>query len=843
MIKDKILDIYAPVSGKTLAIETIPDAVFAQKTIGDGVSIAPSSFVLNAPCNGEIANIHSAKHALTLRTKQGVEILMHVGLDTVLLKGKGFDVKVKLGQQVKKGDALIVFQPDVIEKSGKSLLTEIVVVNTDKVSAVKPVTDKDVVAGRDVVLNLILKSNEKNFSDTSDKGMKTQSWEIKIKNPAGLHARPAAVLANAAKKFDCKIALVCNRKEANAKSLTDIMGLDVKHDDFVFLKANGNDSIEAMKTLIPLLETGLGENLNQAFVDKKETEAAPRKQDNEKVFFGTKASPGVAVGTVVQLKDAAFDVEEFGTAPSKEKEKLITALTEAGDELSDLYERTVKKSGQEKAEIFIAHQELLEDPELIKSVTSLIEKGRSAAFAWQQTVNKQIRRFSEMKNSLLAGRAADLQDVGKRVLRLLTNGAEQKVCLPENAVVFAREISPSDTALLDTNKVVGFVTVGGGVSSHAAILARSMMLPAVCGVSEKALSVLNGTPVLLNGSKGEVLLYPDEQEKRSAMEFREKEHKTQAERFEDRNKPAITTDGIRLEVAGNIGSVEDAGRVVSCGGEGIGLLRSEFLFLGRQEAPVEVEQEVVYGKIAQVVGNDKFLIVRTLDVGGDKDLPYIKEPEEANPFLGVRGLRLSLRHPDLFRSQIKAILKSADKTKIRIMFPMVTTLDELKQAKQIVVEEQERLNVPEIETGIMIEVPAAAMTADLLAPYVDFFSIGTNDLTQYTMACDRGNPLLADLSDSLHPAVLRMIKMTVEGAEKHNKRVGVCGVMAGEKLAVPLLTGLGIKELSVIPSLISEIKSQVRSLSFAKCQNLAKQALEQETAADVRRIVEQFLID
>ncbi|MBO4643891.1 MAG: phosphoenolpyruvate--protein phosphotransferase [Alphaproteobacteria bacterium] len=841
MIKDKVLELYAPVSGKTQSIETVPDMVFAQKTIGDGVSIAPSSFVLCAPCDGTIVNIHSSKHALTMRTNQGIEILMHVGLDTVLLKGSGFDVKVSVGQTVRKGDCLIAFQPEVIEKNGKSLLTEIVVANMDRTTGVMAMTNKNVTAGKDVVLTVALKKEAEIIPLPSVKGMKAQSWQIEIKNPVGLHARPAAVLVNSAKRFNCGIDLVCGDKKANAKSLTAVMGLDIKKGDLVCLTADGYDAADAMKTLIPLIETGLGEELTQAPVLTEENTS--KKQDGENLFFGIAASPGTAVGVAVQLQDAAFDVEEFGAPPSKEKEKLMNALSEASDELSDLQEKMMKKAESDKAAIFAAHQELLEDPELLENAQKLIDEGRSAAFAWQQTINKQARLFSEMKNSLLAGRAADLQDVGKRVLRLLTGGAEQKVCLPENAIIIARELTPTDTTLLDREKVAGFVTVGGGASSHAAILARSMMLPAVAGVSADILNVLNGTPILLNGTKGEVRLYPDEKETKAAIHHKESEHQTQAELFEKRNEPAITTDGVRLEIAGNIGSVEDAGRVVSSGGEAIGLLRSEFLFLSRQEAPREPEQAAVYGKIAEIAGKNRSVIVRTLDVGGDKELPYIKEPAEANPFLGVRGLRLSLRHQDLFRSQIRAILKAADKTKIRIMFPMVTTLEELKLAKQIVTEEQELMSAPAVETGIMIEVPAAAVTADILAPYVDFFSIGTNDLTQYVMASDRGNPLLAELSDGLHPAVLRMIQMTVEGAKKHGKWVGVCGAMAGEEKAVPVLTGLGVKELSVVPPLIPAIKAQIRSLSFAKCQDLARLAVAQESTAAVRKIIEEFSAD
>ena len=347
MIKDKILELYAPVSGKTQSIETVPDMVFAQKTIGDGVSIAPSSFVLCAPCDGTIVNIHSSKHALTMRTGQGIEILMHVGLDTVLLKGSGFDVKVAVGQTVKKGDCLIAFQPEVIEKNGKSLLTEIVVANMDRTTGIKAMTNKNVTAGKDVILTVALKKDAQIIPMPSVKGMKAESWKIEIKNPVGLHARPAAVLANSAKRFNSEIALVCGDKSANAKSLTAVMGLDIKKGDRVRLTAEGYDATEAMKTLIPLIETGLGEELTQPVVLTEEN--VSKEQDRENLFFGIPASPGTMVGVAVQLQDAVFDVEEFGAPPSKEKEKLMSALTEASDELADLYEKTMKKSGKEKA--------------------------------------------------------------------------------------------------------------------------------------------------------------------------------------------------------------------------------------------------------------------------------------------------------------------------------------------------------------------------------------------------------------------------------------------------------------------------------------------------------------
>lgn len=843
MSENKILEIYAPVSGKTVPIETISDPVFAQKTIGDGISVDPSSNILCAPCDGTIANIHSAHHALTIQTPQGIEVLLHIGLDTVMLKGEGFKVHATVGQSVKTGDSLITFDRDLIGRNGKSLLTEIVITNMERIADITAKTDMQVQAGKDIILTLQIKDKTETATAVAATSEKTESWKMEIKNPSGLHARPIAVLVNAAKQFAADIELHCNDKSANAKSLTAVMGLDVKKGDLVYLTANGNDAQQAMKKLIPLIETGLGEDLSQPaeqVVLKEET--VSKNQDKDGIFYGVTASPGIALGVVVSLKDAEIAVEEFASNVAEEKSKLKEALQKADQELSDLFAQTQKDAGADKAAIFAAHRELLEDPELLTQSDRLIDQGRSAAFAWQQTYTQQASSLSAMKNELLAGRANDLRDVGKRVLRLLTGNVEQKLTLPDHAIIVAQDLSPSDTASLDRTKVVGFATVGGGASSHASILARSLLLPAVSGLSPDILKLANGTTVLLDGTKARLQINPSEAEKQTAEKQIKTERETQAELLKNKNEPAVTTDNVRFEVAGNIGNVEGAREVVSNGGEGVGLLRSEFLFLGRKEAPSEKEQADVYREIAKTLGKDRTLIVRTLDVGGDKPLAYMPTPKEDNPFLGVRGLRLSLRHTDVFRSQIRAILTAADQTKVRIMFPMVTVLEELEQAKKIVEEEKKKANISAaVEIGIMIEVPAAAIMADKFAPYVDFFSVGTNDLTQYTMASDRGNALLSCLSDGLDPAVLRMIKAAVVGAEKHGKWVGVCGAMAGDEQAVPVLIGLGVRELSASPSLIPAVKAQIRSLSFERCQELANLALDQEKASDVHQKIQDFL--
>lgn len=836
MTEGNILRLLAPVSGKTVPIESVPDAVFAQKTVGDGIAIAPSSYVLCAPCAGKVSTIHSAHHALTLSAAGGIDILMHIGLDTVMLKGEGFEVFVIKGQTVEAGQPLIAFSREILESRGKSLLTEIVIASGEKTAGLKAFPDRDVTVGKDTVLEVKLKAAAK--EESAQSAHTATSWQIGIKNPAGLHARPAAVLVAAAKEFSADIALMKDDREANAKSVVAVMGLDIAQGDKVRLEASGTDAAEALKKLIPLLENGLGEDLTKA--PDPAVPAVEKQTGKAGAFYGVPASKGVALGVVVQLKDVSIDVEEFGGQIADEKEKLNAALNEARFVLNDLYDKTAAKTGAESAAIFKAHEELLDDPEMLNAAFDLIEKGRSAAFSWQQTIAKTAAKFAEMKNPLLAARANDVRDVGKRVLHLITGEVQEKLSLPDKAVLIAEELTPSDAASLDRNKAAGFATVGGGAVSHAAILARSMGIPAVSGLSRDVLNLLNGTAVLLDGTQGILYPNPSEELQKKAIETAETERLNRAALLADKDLPAITADGAEIEVMGNIGSIEGAAEVVANGGTGVGLLRSEFLFLGRKTPPSEDEQTAVYKAIKDTLGSERGLIVRTLDVGGDKPLDYLPLPQEANPFLGVRGIRASLNAEALFRSQIRAVLRAADGEKIRVMFPMIAAVDELRRAKQIVEEERLALDAGPLSIGMMIEVPAAVLGAEMFAKEVDFFSVGTNDLTQYIMAADRGNAALADLSDGLNPAVLKAVKMTVAGARSCGKKVGVCGGMAAQEAAVPLLIGLGVSELSVPPAAIPAVKAQIRALNFKKCQALADKAVLMQSAAAVREVVKSF---
>jgi len=834
------ISLIACLSGHLLPIEKVPDPVFAEKMVGDGVSIDPVSQTLISPCDGEVIQIHPSNHAVTIKTPEGVEVLMHIGLDTVTLKGKGFNPKVKVGDQVKQGDSLINFDAEYVALNARSLLTQIVITNGEMISRYQT-NSGNVTAGQDVILTLNL--GQTNAETATENHEVVKSEVIRVPNPTGLHARPSAVLVNLAKKYQSKITLKKGDQKANARSVVALMGLQVENGDKVVLEAEGPDAKEAIALLTEAMNAGLGEEgttpiAAPASVATQEIAApAPRpRSEDPNIILGVGASPGVAVGYTHRLQHTEIIVAETAANPNQERRKLEQAIEQGKLELEALRAKVHGQADASKAAIFAAHQELLEDPELVDTANSAIDKGKSAPFAWKQSYTFQAKQLSKLQNDLLAARANDLRDVGQRVLRILTGSDPEAVTYPDNTILLAEDLTPSDTATLDRGKVLGFCTVAGGSTSHVAILARSMDIPALAGTEPRILDLPDGTPVILDGSKGKLKLNPTAAEMDKVKSQQVRIAARRQGELATAMEPAITTDGHRIEVVANIGKKAEAEKSITLGGEGVGLLRTEFVFMDRDRAPTEDEQVEIYGSIAQVLGANRPIIIRTLDVGGDKPLPYIPMPHEENPFLGERGIRLCFDRPEILRTQFRAILRASAYGKVRVMFPMIARMEELTMAKTMMEEERQKLGVPPIEIGIMIEVPAAAILAEQFAQEVDFFSVGTNDLTQYTLAMDRGHPKLAPYVDALNPSVLTLIGMTAKAANKYGKWAGVCGGVAGDPQAVPLLIGLGVKELSVSVPVIPSVKAQVRRLNLSECQALAEKALQLPTAAHVRAL-------
>ena len=836
------LKLLAPLTGQVWPLERIPDPVFAQKMVGDGISIDPTDNVLLAPCDGEVVTLHAAAHAVTLRSAEGAEILLHIGIDTVGLKGEGFQPKVKTGDRVGAGSPLIEFDLDFLATRAKSLLTQVIITNSDRVTgwgrAQGPVR-----AGKDTLLTITLAA-EAGAIAGSDGAKAVTSDAIVIPNPTGLHARPAAVLANLAKGFQSTLKLQLGDRQANLRSVTSIMSLEVGNGATVRVVASGPDAKEAIDKIAPVLAQGAGDEgcvpapAPATTVAHPEAAGAPRrKSDDPNLLLGVASSPGIAVGQTVQVRRSEIEVAEAGAGVDAERRALSSAIGTAKSQLSALRAQLHSKADPAKAAIFAAHEELVEDPDLLEIVESGIAKGKSAAFAWKKAFTTHADRLAGLRNPLLAQRANDLRDVGLRVLFILTGTEPSAPNYPPNSILIAEDLAPSDTAALDRSRVMGFCTTRGGATSHVAILARSLGMPALAGIDPAALEIADGTPVILDGSKGTLRLNPTPDEVTRIRRVQELSEQRRTEALAHAHEPAVTQDGTRIEVLANIGGFKDATQISNLGAEGVGLLRSEFLFMERTTAPTEDEQFENYKSIATAVGTSRPLIIRTLDVGGDKPLSYMPIPKEDNPFLGERGLRVGLDRPEVLRTQLRAILKASAFGQVSVMFPMVTTLQELRDAKAILAEEASRLGVAPIRAGIMVEVPAAAVMAAQFAREADFFSIGTNDLTQYTLAMDRGHPKLAPQVDGLSPGVLHLIAQTVHGAHTAGRKVGVCGGIASDPVGVPILVGLGVDELSVSLPAIPGIKAQIRGLRMDACRELAEKALAAESAAQVRALV------
>jgi len=559
---------------------------------------------------------------------------------------------------------------------------------------------------------------------------------------------------------------------------------------------------------------------------------------------GIAASPGIAIGKSLIKKEEKIEIEKKeikAEGVEQEIEKLHSALSKAKKSLTQLKEETAEKLGDEKAEIFAAHLMILDDPEVVPAFENKIKDNKlNAAAAVKEVIDEYAAMFAAMDDEYLRERGSDIKDVGMRIIKNLLGIEDIADKMDEEVIIVAEDLTPSDTAQLDTDKVLAFVTRDGSRTSHSAIMARSLGIPSVVGAgSELIEKAENEMEIIVDGNSGKVFFNPDQS---TLAEYEDKLEKYEAEQerlkaFKD--KKAETKDGHRVEVVGNMGNINDVDPILSNGGEGVGLFRSEFLYMDRSELPTEEEQFEVYKEVAEKMG-DKPVIIRTLDVGGDKELPYLDFPEEMNPFLGYRAIRVCLERDDIFMPQLKALLRAGSYGNIKIMFPMISSLAELKAAKAKVEEAKAELKAEGIEynenidLGMMIEIPAAVMIADKLAKEVDFFSIGTNDLIQYTVAVDRMNEQIAEMHTPYHPAVLRLVKKTIEAAHAEDIWVGMCGEAAGEELLLPFLLGAGLDEFSMSAVSILKIKEVLTKWTMTEAEKESEKVLELGTAAEVK---------
>ncbi|MDF3132491.1 phosphoenolpyruvate--protein phosphotransferase [Pseudomonas extremaustralis] len=667
------------------------------------------------------------------------------------------------------------------------------------------------------------------------------SARITLANAHGLHARPAKILAQLAKSFDgdIRVRIVDGPVGAvSVKSLSKLLSLGARRGQVLEFVAEPTIAGDALPALLAAVEEGLGEAVEplptvSAQPDPLDIEPTVSAPLSGSQIQAIAAAPGIAIGPAHIQIQQVFDYPLRGESSSIERQRLQDALTEVRSDIQSLIERSQAKAIRE---IFITHQEMLDDPELSDEVDTRLKQGESAQAAWMSVIEAAARQQESLQDALLAERAADLRDVGRRVLAQLC-GIETAPEPSEPYILVMDEVGPSDVARLDPARVAGILTARGGATAHSAIVARALGIPALVGAGASVLLLATGTPLLLDGQRGRLHVDADADTlQRATVERDTREQRLQIASAQ-RHEPAVTRDGHAVEVFANIGESAGVANAVEQGAEGIGLLRTELIFMAHPQAPDEATQEAEYRRVLDGL-DGRPLVVRTLDVGGDKPLPYWPIAKEENPFLGVRGIRLTLQRPQIMEAQLRALLRSADNRPLRIMFPMVGSVDEWRAARDMT--ERLRLEIPvaDLQLGIMIEVPSAALLAPVLAREVDFFSVGTNDLTQYTLAIDRGHPTLSAQADGLHPAVLQLIDITVRAAHAHGKWVGVCGELAADPLAVPVLIGLGVDELSVSARSIPEVKARVREFSLSEAQGLAQKALAVGSPAEVRALVE-----
>jgi multiphosphoryl transfer protein len=907
--QDQEIVLLAPLSGPVVPIEDVPDPVFAGKLFGDGIGLDPLDNLLVAPCDGTISHLARTGHAVTLTTGEGAELLLHIGIDTVELKGEGFTPKVSEGERVVAGQSLIEFDADYVARRAHSLVTVVAIANGDAFQIARRGSGP-MQAGRTMLLTLVSTGNAvvgHGASDTersaasgaaaagttrasaeassavaaavsSSAGSAATSEaaaaaavavaesasagtivteparsgattstearaDVTLTHKGGLHARPAARAREAARKFASKVELHFDGRHAPLNSIVSLLGLGAGEGARVTVIATGHDAEAALAAVVAELE-------HEAQSEREEQPAGaispppPRANGaagrplDPNTLAGVAASSGVGVGTLVRWDDADLAPPELASGTSAaESRALDKALAAVDQELKSTVHNASQRGAVGEAGIFAVHRVLLEDPALVDAARDLISLGKSAGFAWREAIRAQTSMLGRLDDALLAERAADLRDIEKRVLHALgLTSANRTRTLPDEAVLAADEFTPSDLSGLDTSRVTGLVTARGGATSHAAIIARQLGIPALVAVGDALHAIPDGTTVVVDASAGRLEYAPTTLDVDRARTERARLASVREFNRKSASQAASTTDGRAIEIAANIATAGDAEIAVDNGADAVGLLRTELLFIHRKQAPTAEEHRDSYQAIVGAL-QGRTAIIRTLDVGADKEVDYLTLPPEPNPALGLRGIRLAQVRPDLLDDQLRGLLAVQPHGAVRILLPMVTDAGELIRLRARIDELQREAGRTEpVEVGVMIEVPSAALLADQLARYADFLSIGTNDLTQYTLAMDRMQAQLADQADGLHPAVLRLIAATAQGAAKYGRWVGVCGALAGDPVAVPLLIGLGVTELSVDPVSVPAIKARVRKLDYQLCRQRAQDVLALESAQAVRAV-------
>jgi phosphoenolpyruvate-protein phosphotransferase len=823
---DEALVLDAPLSGWAAPLDEAPDPVFAGRMLGDGVALDPVSESLHAPCDGVVIGLPRSRHAVTLRAHNGAEILLHVGLETVALGGEGFEAHVAEGQRVRRGDRLLSFDLDLLAGRARSLLTPVVLTNGERFEIASRVMGREVRQGEPL---MTLRAVAGAAASETASGEVFEA-DLAIALPHGLHARPAARLAACARRFEAEIKLSIEGRRANVRSPVSVMTLGAANGQTLHVIARGADGPAAVAALRDLLTVIAAEEAGEP-PPAVSTPAPAAVDATPGVLRGVMAAPGLAIGVAVRLSAPEPLVTEASRGAAEEANALGEALVEVALRLRG----QAAAGGARRGEILAAHQAFLEDPVLRATAERHIAAGRSAGAAWRQAVDGMAETLRGLADPLFAERADDLKDLERQVLFAISGEETPGPAVPDGAIVVAEELLPSQLIALEGARVAGFCTVRGGATSHVAILAAAMGVPALAALGPELLRIGDGTAVILDADAGVLRVAPDEETLEATQQALARRDARRRDERAAALAPCTMADGTRVEVFANLGHVAEAAEAVLQGAEGCGLFRTEFLYLERRDPPGEDEQAAAYQTAAEGL-EGRPLTVRTLDAGGDKPLAFAPSPHEPNPALGLRGVRASLRAPDLLRAQLRAILRVTAPGERRILLPMVSDIAELRAVREMLHQAAEELKAPPARLGVMIETPASALLADRFAEEADFLSIGTNDLTQYVLAMDREHPELASRLDALHPAVLRLIARVADAAGSRCP-VSLCGGLASDPLAAPLLVGLGVRGLSAAPFAIPAVKATLGGLGLEACRAAAREALTLTSAEEVRGLL------
>jgi len=829
------LELLSPLAGWCVPLVDVPDPVFATGAMGPGVAIDPVGDTLHAPCDAVVRTVHAARHAVILRTAGGAELLMHLGIDTVALQGAPFTVLVCEGQKVSAGDPLIRFDLDRLVLAGCAAVTPVIGIG-EGMTAI-PLASGRLVAVGDPLLRvgevavggLRGQATAEPAADmTADRPFLGRRRELVVGLAYGLHARPAARIAAALRPLDARVTVTAGDRTAVATSSVALLGLALGHRAALLAQAEGPDAVAALDRLAELLAPD-AEDAAPAFTPAVALQPASRRTAPALpagARRGVGAVAGLAMGPAQWIGGGVIPVPARGEGIAAERARLDAALASVRAALDVAAAATGAAAG-----IAAAHRELIDDPTLHEAADAGIAAGRHAAAAFGAATAGEAARLRATGNARIRERADDLDDLGRRMARASLGLPDDAPAFIAGAILLADELLPSHLLAPGADRLAGIALRGGGTTSHVAILAAGLGVPLVVALGAGLDGIADGTPLVLDADAGALVVDPAPALVADVRTRIERLRSTQDAARIAGHRPAATADGTPVAVLANIASVADAEAAVREGAQGSGLLRTEFLFLDRPAAPDAAEQAGHYRAIATALG-DRALTLRLLDIGGDKPASYLSMPVEENPALGERGVRVLLSRPDLLDTQLRAALRAGPG--IRIMVPMIAGVEEFVAVRaaldRIAVDEA----TPAPPLGVMVETPAAALIADQLAELADFLSIGSNDLTQYALAMDRGNPAVTAMADGLHPAVLRLIRLTCDGAG--TTPVGVCGGLAADPLAVPILIGLGVRSLSVPPARVAATRAIVAGLRLNAAEALARIALACVTADQVRAL-------